>query len=202
MIVFLLEVSLDRYQTALFIASFGMIPELVSNPQLVTDLPIHPYTTFITSMFLHGGWVHLIGNMLYLWIFADNIEHAVGRIKFIIFYLVCGIIAGLTHYAFNHGSSVPTVGASGAIAGVLGAYLNLFPHARVYTLFIWGFFIRIIPLPAIYMLGFWFVFQLLSAGLTPKGMGGVAYGAHIGGFVAGYLLVRLFCKPKYKKFKR
>ena len=140
--------------------------------------------------------------MLYLWIFGDNIEHAMGRVKFIIFYLLTGIIAGLTHFAFNTESTIPTVGASGAIAGVLGGYLNLYPHAKVYTLMIWGIMSRVVLLPAIAVLGFWFVFQLLNAGLTPKGMGGVAYGAHIGGFVSGYLLVRLFCRPAYRHFKR
>lgn len=202
-LVFLFESTLGRHQAEAFIAGFGMIPRLVSGESsTVMNLPIHPYLTFVTSMFLHGGWLHLIGNMLYLWIFGDNVEHAMGKIRFLAFYLLTGFIAGLTHYIFNMDSPVPTVGASGAIAGVLGAYLNLYPHARVHTLLIWGFFTRVVLMPAMGVLGFWFVLQLLEAAATPKGMGGVAYGAHIGGFIGGYLLVRLFCKPAYRRFKR
>lgn len=200
---FLFELSLRGKESALFMASFGMVPNFVSHiSEVSAELPLHPYFTFITSMFLHGGWMHLIGNMLYLWIFGDNIEHAMGKLKFIIFYILMGIFAGLTHFAFNVHSQVPTVGASGAIAGVLGAYINLFPHARVHTLFIYGFYSRVVLLKSVYVLGFWFVLQLLSASMTPKGVGGVAYGAHIGGFVAGYLLVRFFCKPAYRQFRR
>lgn len=201
--VFLFELSLGGKESALFMASFGMVPQFVSHvSEVAKELPLHPYYTFFTSMFLHGGWMHLIGNMLYLWIFGDNIEHAMGKVKYLSFYILMGIVAGLTHFAFNVHSQVPTVGASGAIAGVLGAYINLFPHARVHTLLIYGFFTRVVLLPSIFVLGFWFVLQLLEAGMTPKGLGGVAYGAHIGGFVAGYLLVRFFCKPTYRYFKR
>lgn len=201
-VAFFLELGQGR-QLDGFIASFGMVPQFVAQSgEVASGLPLHPYWTFLTSMFLHAGWLHLIGNMLYLWIFGDNIEHAVGTLKFVFFYLLCGLVAGLSHFVFNQQSEIPTVGASGAIAGVLGAYLNLFPHARVHTLFIWGFYTRVVQLPAVYVLGFWFVLQLLEAGLTPKGLGGVAYGAHIGGFVAGYLLIRPFCKPAYRRFKR
>lgn len=199
-VVFLFEVSLGA-QTEQFIASFGMVPRLVGQGYSPT-LSVNPYLTFLTSMFLHGGWLHLIGNMLYLWIFGDNVEHAMGRIRFLIFYLAAGLSAGLTHFFFNQNSGIPTVGASGAIAGVLGAYLNLYPRARVQTAVPFGFYLQIITLPAVVVLGFWFVMQLISAGMTPKGVAGVAYGAHIGGFIAGYALVRRFCKKEYKYFKR
>jgi membrane associated rhomboid family serine protease len=151
--------------------------------------------SILISMFLHGGWLHLGGNMLYLWIFGDNIEDRLGHFRYLIFYLACGFIATLTHAFFNAGSTVPSIGASGAIAGVLGAYLLLFPHARVTTL-IPIFVVAIVrDLPAVLVLGLWFVLQLFvgveSLGAGSASMGGVAYFAHIGGFAAGIVLVML-----------
>jgi membrane associated rhomboid family serine protease len=147
------------------------------------------------SMFLHGGWLHLGGNMLYLWIFGDNIEDRLGHFKYLIFYLLCGLIATLSHAFFNPGSRVPSIGASGAIAGVLGAYILLFPRAQVTTVIPIFFFITVREIPAIIVLGLWFVLQLFvgvtSLGVEEASAGGVAYFAHIGGFVAGMVLIAL-----------
>jgi membrane associated rhomboid family serine protease len=149
----------------------------------------------LISMFLHGGWLHLGGNMLYLWIFGDNIEDRLGHFRYLIFYLACGFAATLAHAIANPTSTVPSIGASGAIAGVLGAYILLFPRARVTTLIPIFIFITIREVPAILVLGIWFVFQLFvgveSLGGSPEQSGGVAYFAHIGGFVAGMVLVVL-----------
>jgi membrane associated rhomboid family serine protease len=150
--------------------------------------------SFLTSMFLHGGFMHIAGNMLYLWIFGNNVEDNMGRVRFLVFYLMTGIIASTAQVLAGPNSRIPSIGASGAIAGVLGAYIVLFPNARVQTLLFLGYFARMAQLPALLVLGFWFVLQLFS-GLMSFGMtqmGGVAWFAHIGGFVAGLLLVRLF----------
>ena len=150
--------------------------------------------SFLTSMFLHGGFTHIIGNMLYLWIFGNNVEDRMGRGRFLVFYLMTGIIASTAQVLAGPNSRLPSIGASGAIAGVLGAYIVLFPKARVQTLIFLGYFVRMAQLPALLVLGFWFVLQLfnglLAFGMTQ--MGGVAWFAHIGGFVAGLVLVRLF----------
>jgi membrane associated rhomboid family serine protease len=150
--------------------------------------------SFLTSMFLHGGFMHIIGNMLYLWIFGNNVEDSMGRGRFLVFYLITGITASAAQVLASPNSRLPSIGASGAIAGVLGAYIVLFPNARVQTLIFLGYFARMAQLPALLVLGFWFVLQLFN-GLLAFGMtqlGGVAWFAHIGGFVAGLLLVRLF----------
>jgi len=150
--------------------------------------------SFITAMFLHGGPMHIASNMLYLWVFGNNVEDSMGRLRFLIFYLITGIAASLAQVFTSPDSRIPTIGASGAIAGVLGAYLILFPKARVQTLVFLGYFARVAHLPALVVLGFWFVLQLFN-GLMALGiaqLGGVAWFAHIGGFVAGLLLVRLF----------
>lgn len=149
------------------------------------------YLTLLTSMFMHGGVAHLFGNMLYLWIFGDNIEHALGRARYIAFYLVCGVLASLAH-VFTSMSGVnaviPSLGASGAIAGVLGGYMLLYPRRRVRAIVLRGF---ITEVPAILAIGIWFLFQIIGGFSTAEG-GGVAYGAHIGGFIAGLVLVKLF----------
>ncbi|OLD59222.1 MAG: hypothetical protein AUI33_16740, partial [Ignavibacteria bacterium 13_1_40CM_2_61_4] len=146
----------------------------------------------LLSMFLHGGWLHLGGNMLYLWIFGDNVEDELGHVRYLLFYLACGWIATLTHAYLNSASNVPSIGASGAIAGVLGAYLLMFPHGRVLALVPFGFFTRITELPALVVLGLWFVLQLFSGvatlGARTAHSAGVAFWAHIGGFVAGVVL--------------
>jgi membrane associated rhomboid family serine protease len=157
--------------------------------------PISPYVTLFTSMFMHGGIMHLLGNMLFLWIFGDNLENVMGRKKYLIFYLLTGVIASLAHvfstYIFGGNSLIPSLGASGAISGVLGGYLMLFPHRRVRVIM----FYMLTEVPALVAIGLWFLFQLLSGiGILGAGAqeGGVAYAAHIGGFIAGFLLVRLF----------
>lgn len=150
--------------------------------------------SFLTSLFLHGGFMHIAGNMLYLWIFGNNVEDSMGRGRFLVFYLIAGITASAAQVLASPSSPVPTIGASGAIAGVLGAYIVLFPNARVQTLIFLGYFARMAHLPARLVLGFWFVLQLFN-GLMAFGVaqaGGVAWFAHVGGFVAGLLLVRLF----------
>jgi len=163
------------------------------------EIPLPPvWLTFLTSMFLHGGWMHLIGNMWYLWIFGDNVEDRMGHTKFLLFYLLCGLAAAGVQTLANAGSTMPMVGASGAIAGVLGAYMIAFPTARVTTLIFLGFFFTVVDLPAVFLLGFWFAIQFIS-GLDSMALseaaGGVAWFAHIGGFVAGIVLLFVFQKP-------
>ena len=153
------------------------------------------FSIFI-SMFLHGGWMHLLGNMLYLWIFGDNVEDRLGHFKYLLFYLACGVVATLAHAVTNPHSIMPAVGASGAIAGVLGAYILLFPHARVMTLIPIFVIVTIRELPAVLVLGLWFVLQLFTGAATlgaasAETGGGVAYFAHIGGFIAGMVLIKL-----------
>src|SRR5688500_667868 len=147
-----------------------------------------------SSMFLHGSWMHLIGNMWFLWIFGNNIEDSMGRLRFVAFYLLTGLAAAGAHLVADPSSPVPVVGASGAISGIMGAYLVLYPHARVLTLVPLGFIMRMMPIPAWVMLGYWFLIQAVSAAMTPAtaGGGGVAFWAHIGGFVAGVVLVKVF----------
>jgi membrane associated rhomboid family serine protease len=157
--------------------------------------PVPNYWTILTSMFMHGGWLHLIGNMTFMWVFGNNIEDAMGHVKFLIFYLICGIAAAAAQTFINPNSIVPMVGASGAISGVLGAYLLLYPRVRVHTLIILPIYITTVTLPAWVMLGYWILLQVLSGLVSlnelEKGSG-VAFFAHVGGFGAGLLLVRLF----------
>ena len=161
------------------------------------------WLTILTSMFMHGSWMHLIGNMWFLWVFGNNIEDSMGHIRFVIFYLLCGVLASVVHIFTDPGSVVPTVGASGAISGIMGAYLVLYPKVRVQTLFFLVFFIRVIPLPAWVLLVQWIVLQLLSGVSTyGAGGGGVAFWAHIGGFVAGLALIKLFERPQLVTAKR
>lgn len=164
---------------------YGAIPaQIVHSVDLVPLNPLPVQTTLISSMFLHGGFLHLAGNMLFLWIFGNNVEDAMGRVRFIFFYVACGLAATLVYIAQNPDSTVPLVGASGAIAGVLAAYALAFPRARVYTLFWFIVFIRIIPLPAWVVIGFWFLMQIGNLGTG----GQVAWVAHVGGFITGLVL--------------
>ena len=155
-------------------------------------------SNIFTSMFLHGGWMHILGNMWFLWIFGNNVEDAMGRFRFVVFYLLTGVAAALTQVALTPDSVVPMVGASGAISGVMGGYIVLYPRVRVYMLVVLGFFVTSVAWPAWMMLGYWFVLQLVS-GLTAIGRheGGVAFWAHFGGFVAGVILVKLFARADY-----
>lgn len=160
--------------------------------------PEPSYVTVLTSMFMHGGWFHLLGNMLFLWVFGNNIEDAMGHGRFVMFYLLCGVAAAAAQMAINPASAIPMVGASGAISGVLGGYLLLYPRVRVHTLIFFGFYVTTIALPAYIMLGYWIFLQLLGGLPALAGLeaGGVAFWAHIGGFVAGLVLIKLFAKPE------
>jgi membrane associated rhomboid family serine protease len=175
-----------------FVEAWGVVPrEFSAGQDLPPTIPSPYWTTLLTSMFLHGGWGHLGGNMLFLWIFGDNIEHRIGHVRFLVFYLICGLAAGIAHIVFNSTSMIPTVGASGAISGVLGGYLLLFPRNRVYVM-TWG---GVAAVPAVLMLGLWILLQFINGfgtvAQTPE-TGGVAYLAHIGGFAAGMILAPLF----------
>ena len=196
-LVFLIQLGSQSYKTGQLFYSYGLIPSvLMGHNQLPMDLYAVPgYVTIFTSMFMHGGFIHLIGNMLYMWIFADNIEDDLGPIKFIIFYLLSGIGAAMAQVLVDTHSQVPMVGASGAIGGVLGAYLINHPKARVLVLIPFGFFSQLIKIKALYVLGFWFILQFISSG------GGVAYAAHIGGFVSGMILILFFNKKIKRKSK-
>lgn len=157
------------------------------------------YTAF-TSMFLHGGWFHLIGNMWFLYIFGNNVEDSMGHGRFVVFYLLCGLAAAALQAAFDPDSTIPMVGASGAIGGVMGAYILLYPKVRVHMLIVFGFYITTIAVPAMFMLGYWFLIQLISGFSTIGSQGGgVAFWAHVGGFVAGGLLILLFRNPELVK---
>ena len=196
-LIFVIQLSSQSYKTGQLFYSYGLIPSvLMGHNQLPMDLYIVPgYVTIFTSMFMHGGFMHLIGNMLYKWIFADNIEDNLGPTKFLIFYLLAGIGAAMTQVLMDTQSQIPMVGASGAIGGVLGAYLINHPNARVLVLIPFGFFSQLIKIRALYVLGFWFILQFISSG------GGVAYAAHIGGFVSGMILILFFNKKNRKKNK-
>ncbi len=192
-LVFFWQVSLgDAAQQAVY--SFGVIPSvLFATRSLPVELEILPaWLTIFSSMFLHGGWMHLIGNMLYLWVFGNNVEDAMGHKRFILFYLSCGMLAALTQAVLNPDSEIPMIGASGAISGVLGAYVLLHPYARILVVIPIGILIYTPWIAAYWVLGFWFVLQLINSLISASDTGGVAYGAHLGGFVAGMLLIPLF----------
>jgi membrane associated rhomboid family serine protease len=192
-LIFLFEFSLDPYSQNAFIATYGLVPD-----------HFH-FANVLTSMFLHGGWMHVLGNMWFLWIFGDNIEDILGHGKYLVFYLLCGIAAGLTQTLFSPGSRVPMVGASGAIAGVMGAYMIKFPHSQIRTLLILIIFITTFDVPAWVMLIYWFGIQLLngfgSVGNSAASQGGTAFLAHVGGFLAGILLVNLM-RPQQRYMRR
>jgi len=197
-LIFLIQLSSQSYKTGELFYSYGLIPSvLMGHNQLPMDLYAVPgYITIFTSMFMHGGFMHIIGNMLYMWIFADNIEDNLGPGKFLIFYLLAGVGAAMTQVLMDTHSQVPMVGASGAIGGVLGAYLINHPNAKVLVLIPFGFFSQLIKIRALYVLGFWFILQFISSG------GGVAYAAHIGGFVSGMVLILFFNKKTRSKKKK
>jgi membrane associated rhomboid family serine protease len=161
---------------------------------VVTDMP--SWFTPLTSMFMHGGWMHLIGNIWFLWIFGNNVEDSMGHARFLAFYLLCGLAAAAAQTMADPASIVPMVGASGAIGGVMGAYVMLYPRVHVHMLVFLGFFVTTIAVPAVFMLGYWFVLQLLSGWMSNAAEGGVAFWAHVGGFVAGAVLVLLFRNPR------
>ncbi|MFQ5898316.1 MAG: rhomboid family intramembrane serine protease [Candidatus Methylomirabilia bacterium] len=184
-----------------FVFEFGHIPcRLTGACTAAADLP-HPVVTLFTSMFLHGGLFHIFGNLLYLWIFGNNVEDILGHRRFLAFYLLSGVAAALAQTAVGPSSEIPMIGASGAVSGVLGAYLVLFPHAKVLTLITFGFFIRLVRIPAMVVLGFWIIVQLLNGLLTfgAGDQGGVAWFAHIGGFVAGLVLLAAL-RPRGRRY--
>ena len=195
-VVFLYMYSLGtEARQAAFVTTWGATPAEITGR--AGSAPVHAYETILTSMFMHGGWLHLIGNMLYLWIFGDNVEDLMGHVGFGVFYLIAGIAATLAFVFLNAGSTVPLVGASGAIAGVLGAYLVLFPRARILSLVPFGFYSRLVEVPALFFLPIWFLLQFLQGITDVAGTGGgVAWWAHVGGFVAGILLVPIFVRRR------
>ena len=181
-----------------FVYSYGAIPDYILTFEKVQ--PIHPALTIFSAMFMHGGVFHIAGNMLYLWIFGNNIEDKLGHIRFIFFYIFCGIISAYANALTDPQSHIPMIGASGAISGVLGAYLLLFPRAMVHTLVFLGFFVTVIKIPALIVIGFWAIIQLIN-GLVSTGLareGGIAWFAHIGGFLSGLLTIKLW-QPKRTK---
>jgi membrane associated rhomboid family serine protease len=203
-LVFLYEISLPQSVLPQFIDAFGVVPHRISAWTRLGGAPVDPwrFAPLLTSMFVHGGWAHILGNMWFLWIFGDNVEDTMGRGRFLIFYLLCGVIAALAQVWVSPASRVPTVGASGAIAGVLGAYFWLFPRARILTfipIFIIPYFVEV---PALVFLGVWFVLQVLS-GLGDVGTqtlhGGVAWWAHAAGFIAGVLLLCIMRPPTARR---
>jgi len=172
---------------------YGMVPLRYHDPELAAHFTsLQQYLPFLTSMFLHGGFLHILMNMWFLYIFGDNIEDRLGHIRYLAFYLLCGVAAGLVHLFTNWNSNIPTIGASGAISGVMGAYLLLYPRSRILTLIPIFFFFQFVEIPAFIFLGFWLFLQLFSASLTPRNVGGIAFWAHIGGFVAGLVLIKIF----------
>jgi len=185
-LAWLYELGLPREDLPVFLQQFGVVPAYFSLP------------TLISSMFLHGSWSHVLGNMWYLWIFGDNVEDRLGHGRFLIFYLICGIAAALGQILIDPTSTLPTIGASGAIAGVMGAYFVLYPQSRVLTLIPLIVFWEIVELPAIFLLGFWFLMQLFSAGAiavtSNSNAGGVAFMAHVAGFITGLIGVFVFRK--------
>ncbi len=198
-LVFFWQLSLGPdVQRAVF--SLGLIPAvLFGTEQLPPELVVvPPVLTVFTSMFLHGGWMHLIGNMLYLWIFGNNVEDSMGHARFFAFYFLSGVAAAMAQALSAPGSTVPMIGASGAISGVLGAYLMLYPRARVLVGIPLGFFLYTVRVPAIVVLGFWFVLQVFNSAMAAGGgeEGGVAWGAHIGGFIAGMVLIPFFTRHR------
>tara|TARA_B000000532_G_C18791691_1_gene372933 strand:- start:19 stop:744 length:726 start_codon:yes stop_codon:yes gene_type:complete len=200
-LIFFAQLGLSEQELRDFTYSYGLIPSvLMGIDQLPNDLfKISPVGTIFTSMFMHGGWMHLIGNMLYLWIFADNIEDDLGTLNFVIFYFVSGIGAAMSQVLIDVNSQIPMIGASGAIGGVLGAYLINYPNAKVLVLIPLGFFSQLIKIKAIYVLGFWFILQFINSFLSSSSGGGVAYAAHIGGFITGLILILFFNKKNTKK---
>src|SRR5207342_3707472 len=196
------------------VCNLGLIPgELTGSLPVGTRFPIgdglfcatdpgRQISHLVTSMFLHGSWMHLLGNMWFLWLFGNNVEDSMGRLRFLIFYLLCGLAAAIGQVLTNPDSAIPMVGASGAISGVMGAYLVLYPKVRVFALVFLGFFVTSIALPAWMMLGYWFLIQLVSGLFTGGEMGGVAFWAHIGGFVAGAVLIKFFARDEYVRAHR
>ncbi len=202
-LVYLWQASLGDERGQVAVMEFGMIPARVfGTAQLSPELAAAPaWLTVITSMFMHGGWMHLALNMLFLWIFGDNVEDSMGHVRYLVFYIACGVAAAMAQALINPDSTIPMVGASGAISGVLGAYVLLHPKATVRVLFVLGLFVTVAHIPAMIVLGVWFLTQIASAAFVQNDGPGVAFWAHVGGFVAGMALVPLFKKSDVKLFQ-
>ena len=201
--IFLNQIFEPMYITEKTFLSFGMIPSVLFGHSELSDplKIIPPALSIFTSMFLHGGWMHIIGNMTYLYIFGDNIEERLGKFKFVIFYLVTGIVAAFSQALIDPTSTVPMIGASGAIAGVLGGYLVLYPKAKIKVFFWFIIFVKIIRIRAFIVLGGWIIIQFISFSGSDLNSGGVAYAAHIGGFISGVLLINIMKNKITKKNK-
>ncbi|MBX6426856.1 MAG: rhomboid family intramembrane serine protease [Variibacter sp.] len=198
--VFLFQISLPAAEQEAFVYSFGLVPARFTHPEWALRVGLDPrsYLPFVTTMFLHGGWLHLILNMWSLWLFGGAVEDRLGSVRYLLFYVACGLFAGLAHAAANAESTVPAVGASGAIAGVMGAYMRLFPYSRIVLLVPILFLPLFFALPAALYVAIWFILQVVQgtlATLQPQA-GGVAWWAHIGGFVAGLVIVPLLHRPR------
>lgn len=192
--VFLIQL-LQGPKIKYFFFTYGLVPARYTDPEMALYFTsFQQAVSFVSFMFLHGGFLHLLGNMWSLYIFGDNVEDQLGSLRYLVFYLLCGWLSGLTHFVFNLDSQIPTIGASGAIAGVMGAYLVLFPMARILTLIPIFFIPYFVEIPAFIFLGIWFVLQILSAAAVRPGMGGIAWWAHVGGFVFGIVLLKLFLR--------
>lgn len=191
--VFLYQLTLGPLAHDAFLQSYALVPARLFSGIGPSDGVLPAGATVMTSQFLHGGFLHAAGNMLYLWIFGNNVEDSMGPARFILFYVLCGVLAAFSHAFAAASSMIPMIGASGAVSGVLGAYLLLFPRARVLTIVPLGFLIRTVEIPAMFVLGFWFLFQFLNALVTSgQGGGGIAWYAHLGGFASGMLLIGIF----------
>jgi membrane associated rhomboid family serine protease len=206
-LVFLLELALDERSVSEVFYRFGIVPARYSDPAWAARVgfPADGYLAFLTSQLLHGGWIHLIGNMWTLWIFGDNVEDRMGHLRFAVFYALCGIASGVAHFAADTESTVPALGASGAIAGVLGAYFVLYPRARVVALVPVVFYPFFFNLPAYFFLAYWFLLQIFSGALAlavPGAEGGVAWWAHVGGFGFGVLTFWVFLKRRRRRVAR
>ena len=203
-IIFLYEISIPKDMLQQLFYLFGVVPARYSYPSwaVVHGLPFDHYLTFITAMFLHGGWLHIIGNMWFLYVFGSTVEDRLGHFRFLIFYLLAGLGAGLIYFVIDIHSRIPEFGASGAIAGVMGAYIVLFPRARILTMILIVFFPFFVELSAFFFIGYWFLIQLFAGTISfasQATQGGVAWWAHVGGFVAGIVLILLFRRRAHRK---
>lgn len=204
---FIFELLLNEKEIHLFISLYGLTPAKISLPSIsdLSNFNYKQYYPFLSNMFLHGGWGHLLGNMWMLFIFGDNVEDRMGKVKFLLFYILAGILAGISHILLNPGSEIPAIGASGAISGVMGAYMFLFPKSRIISFVPIFILPLLIPIPAFIFLGIWFIGQLYSGTATlmlDNDATGIAFWAHIGGFIAGTLIYRIFVKRQEIRTKQ
>jgi len=203
-IIFIFEISIPKNLLQQLFYLFGLVPAKYSYPNwaIIHGVPFDDYLSFVTNMFLHAGWLHIIGNMWFLFIFGRTVEDHMGHFRFMIFYLLAGVLASITYFLIDIHSRIPEFGASGAIAGVMGAYLLMFPRARILTLIPIFFFPWFVEVPALVFIGYWFLIQLVGGTLTlasPISQGGIAWWAHVGGFVSGMVMLPLFRRHSHRK---